>query len=349
MNKLWVLVLEVRERDITVLTEAGDFLDVPITSPAPRKGQRIWVEAPGQKRARPSAPLWFGLVAAAVLALAFLAPLKGPEPPPLIVASTVTIDINPSFLVNLDDQFRTVDAVPLNEQARSLKLPQPGTPALAALTEILSAARERGYLNEDSVMVYSSWSRPGAGPSPEAQTIISEAINRIGFRGQFIALEATSNQVERARSLGVSVNRIIIVDRARALGVAQDLSPSMRNLRHGLQAIGLLPPAPVTPRPEFRDPVPEPAAPKPTTPQPPAPQPPAPQPPTAQPPAAQPPATQPPVLQPPVGNDSVAPPQPPATQPPPTETEPAQLPGPSLNPVPPSPPSSGAGTGSGAR
>lgn len=154
MSKLHVLVLQVEGGNMTVVTEDGDFLTVPTPWPTPRKGQRLWVATPA--RLRPA--LWLGAVAVAAAALIFV--LLGrmqmviPTPP---IAAALTIDINPSLLLHIDGEARTIDVFPLNEDGRRLPLPKRGTPAADALAQLLAAARDLGYLRpgEEPIILYS--------------------------------------------------------------------------------------------------------------------------------------------------------------------------------------------------
>lgn len=245
MNKTHALVLKVDATSMTVLTDAGDFLTLPVSVPAPRKGQRLWITP--QRRHYPT--FLITAVAAAAIILAVLGGVWYRTPPP--VALALALDINPSLVLNVDEDGSMVSMEPLNEDARRLRPIPAGTALADALSMLLRDAAQKGFLlpEREGVIVY-SWLalRPG-GHAIDKHSIMEQAVAHSGVNARLIPLLAQDEDWQSARQQGVSVNQVLIAREARARGKEIQFSDLQgAGLLQGLDAAGMLPAR--TPEPE---------------------------------------------------------------------------------------------------
>jgi len=256
MAKVHGLVLKVERKQMTVLTDLGDFLILPIPSPAPRIGQKVWLRHPQAH----SLLAWFGgLAAAAALVFALLGSPFHTLPTP--VTAAIALDINPSLVLQLDAHGNTVNLVPLNDDASRLRRPSPGTPLADALTLLLTSAREQGYIRQGEfpIILYSAHAESAAAAVPNPAAALEEAVARSKVEVRLVPLHPAESQWQRSYREHSSVNHMAIIAQAEAQAIS--VTPADlrgERLEAVLTRVGLLPtPAPPSQPPPSNIPAPD--------------------------------------------------------------------------------------------
>ena len=253
MAKVHGLVLKIERKQMTVLTDLGDFMILPIPSPAPRIGQKIWLRHPQAH----SLLAWFGgLAAAAALVLALQGfPFRTL---PTAVTAAIALDINPSLVLQLDAHGNTVNLLPLNDDAARLRRPPPGMPLTDALILLLTSAREQGYIRQGEfpIILYSAYAESAAAAVPNLEAALEEAVARSKVEVRLVSLHPVKSQWQRAYREHSSVNHMAVIAQAEAQAIK--VAPADlrgERLEAVLKRVGLLPtPAPPSQPPRLEIP-----------------------------------------------------------------------------------------------
>ncbi|KIV60008.1 hypothetical protein AM501_17035 [Aneurinibacillus migulanus] len=217
------IVLEIRGQYLIVMTSSGEFCKVPPAEGLITEGEEIefthTLEASGSTPARGKRYAWksWTYAAAACLLLLITAlPLWN-----MVFASAyamVSIDINPSFELEVDEKYEVTDVHALNKDAERI-MPdidwQKHT--LTEVTkDILSEARKQGYLekNHDVLIVPVGLKDPAA--SQELLEVMKKEVPLFTGDGMgeltITMMESTKEIREQARKLGVSAGKYALYD-----------------------------------------------------------------------------------------------------------------------------------------
>ncbi|MBC9786645.1 hypothetical protein H1S01_19570 [Heliobacterium chlorum] len=162
MGKMNVIIVQVNEKDMVVLSEAGDFLCVPRPMEAVRAGETIYVEATARERERRGA--WLKTVmekmsvqrrfwaAAAFVIIAIGCSFLVNEVTPQPAVASMIIDVGPKIELLTDDQGRVIEAKSDSGDGESLLkgLTLDKLPANEALTILVQKAVADGLVNDNA-------------------------------------------------------------------------------------------------------------------------------------------------------------------------------------------------------
>jgi hypothetical protein len=224
------IVLEIREQYLIVMTSGGEFCKVPAIDKPLAEGDEVeFTEVmEASKTARPHAS-WrrWTYAAACVLLLITVLPLWN-----MVFASAyaaVSIDINPSFEVEMDKQYEVTEVTALNQEAKEMleDIDWKNRKITEVTKEILEEAREHGFLqkNHDVLIVPVGLKNPAA--SQELIRMIKQevpALTKISTGELTITLmESTKEIREQAQKMGISAGRYALYDSLKRTN--KDISP----------------------------------------------------------------------------------------------------------------------------
>jgi len=257
------VVMEVGDRDMIVLTDAGAFVRVA------RKGRTVAVgeeiALPAARRALPRRPLlaWSSTVAAAMAIVVFLFAMF-PGGTPTVEAQPVayvSIDINPSVELGIDEDENVVRATARNEDAVDLLSGQTlvGKPLSEAVAMVMEAA-EAKLLSEraEADIVITSVVIDEKAPvvETELQARVQSEVDRIirlyhadaSASYRVTVWSAPKEILEEAESVGLSAGKMAFYLKAKASGLdvtTEDLQrDSMREIAERYREAELLAPDP---------------------------------------------------------------------------------------------------------
>lgn len=211
MNKNKGVVLEIEGQRAIVLGPGGEFRSVRLRHPV-QVGDEI--ELTVEKAAVLSSwRNWLSAVAAVFLLLAVLPVWQHWNQPALgPVVTFLSLDINPSFQLGLDEQNRVVEEKGLNQEARELLASTPihGLAAAEAVNRLTRAAEEAGYLGQNG--------------SP--QIILAVASKQGEAKAAQIAalLRQQTREFLERQQLQVAMKTVVTVPQAIQIAAGQGLS-----------------------------------------------------------------------------------------------------------------------------
>lgn len=212
---------------MVVVTEEGDFLSVPVTSPPPGLGETIEVpdyQAPGFPRRR-----WL-VTAAALLVLLLSISLVRPLLLPQAVAA-VSLDLSSGLEIQVDGQNRVTKVKALQREGEELvsHLDLQGESIYTAVNKVMVLAQGQGYLQtgeEDTIMVtvipLKGRGRLGLDSNQLQQAMVAE-LERHHFQGYLVVQRTEKDHWREAGKMGLSVGRYLLGERAKAGGNVIDL------------------------------------------------------------------------------------------------------------------------------
>lgn len=215
------IVLEIRGQYLIVMTSDGEFCRVPPVDGPLMEGDEIefthTVETSTAIRSkRQGWKHWTYIAAACLLLLITALPLWN-----MVFASAyaaVSIDINPSFELEVDEKYEVTDVQALNEDAeRMLSDVEWKDRTMVEVTKnILSEARQHGFLktNHDVLIVPVGLKDPSA--SQELLQIMKKEIPNLTAGSQdeltITMMESTKEIRKQAQDFGVSAGRYALYD-----------------------------------------------------------------------------------------------------------------------------------------
>jgi len=233
------VVLDVGPRYLTILVQGGDVRRVRRPAGPVQRGQEIWV--PGET---PREWRWWIPAAAAAVVVAAVVGGRVVAPPPM-AAVVLSVDINPSLDLGVSTAGRVVTVTPFDAAARAIVRTLPplaGDPLPEAVTAVVEAAHEAGYLRGPA--------SPGGGylllaaapqGSPDSRltkVTLSEAAAAVrtatrGWAVRLVVLPVASPQ-SLAASLGrhLSLGRYLLANRSHT-GWRQAAGESLAQLLAG--------------------------------------------------------------------------------------------------------------------
>lgn len=156
---------------------APDVLDRVLSSCAGQKGSVTVMETPKKKKFIPAfaaAAAVLAVICAAVLALA-------PRQRASAAAAVITLDVNPSLSLTVDENERVTEAVPLNDDGRVVleDMDLQGASLNVAVNAVIGSMLQHGYLDldnfENAILV--SVESGDAGRADQLQRQVSETIS----------------------------------------------------------------------------------------------------------------------------------------------------------------------------
>ncbi|AVX21473.1 Anti-sigma factor N-terminus [Carboxydocella sporoproducens DSM 16521] len=216
MKKNKGVVLEIEGKQAIVLGPGGEFRTIRLHKPV-EIGEEIEL-GPEKVAVFTSWRHWLGAVAAVFLVLALLPfwqqwnqPNLGP------VVTYLSLDINPSFQLGLDDQNRVVEEQGLNQEAKELLASTPihGLAAAEAVNRLTRAAEAAGYLgkNGSPQIILAVASRQGEAKAAQVAALLRQQTKQFLERQQLqVALKTVvtvPQAVQIAAGQGLSLGKLV--------------------------------------------------------------------------------------------------------------------------------------------
>ncbi|SHN68327.1 anti-sigma factor domain-containing protein [Desulfitobacterium chlororespirans] len=226
MSQIKAVVLEKHKNSITVLTGDGAFQTLKYKGDA-EVGEEI--QLPIQSRAT----FWrIGASAAAVVLLALMGIFGWNAWQPRTAVAMISLDINPSLQLTVDQKGEVLELESLNSEAEQLVtgLALKGKSWGEALNEIIQKSVALNYLNEEEnwvVVGYSSSATDQKEPPAKVSVINTEAITKQvqqavheqGLKSTVAVYELTSEQKKQAQETGLTLGEYALADTAQKAGI----------------------------------------------------------------------------------------------------------------------------------
>lgn len=217
------IVIESEGKSCIVLTPEGEFRRVPLAGRSVRLGEELIFEEPAggtRLRLRP----W---LLAACLVLAAVIGLWYPLHP--AVAYWVSLDINPSLELGVNDRGRVVKVVPLDAAAKTLVSGQKlkGRSAEEALVGLVMRSAALGFLKgpDDVVLLALAGDEKGMAEEQAKLTRAVEAsLARLSVKSQVVVAGLGAGAHAEAQQMGLSAGRYAVWRALKENGV--NLEPS---------------------------------------------------------------------------------------------------------------------------
>lgn len=226
MSRIKAVVLEKHKNSITVLTEEGAFRTLKYKGDA---GVGEEIQLPVQSRAA----FWrIGASVAAVVLLALMGILGWNAWQPRTAVAMISLDINPSLQLTVDQKGDVLELESLNSEAEQVAtgLSLKGKPWGEAVNKIIQKSVALNYLSEEEnwvVVGYSSAASDPKEPPVKSSAINTEAITKQvqqavheqGLKSTVAVYELTSEQKRQAQETGLSLGEYALVDTAQKAGI----------------------------------------------------------------------------------------------------------------------------------
>ncbi|QGG46691.1 anti-sigma factor domain-containing protein [Heliorestis convoluta] len=256
------VVLEITEEEAIVLTDNGEFKRIPLPQPVPAIGDEI-VISPDKRRQQKQgkskkrqAWYWMGLAVAALFLFALnmsglksifyekteqqdVALLEEQDPSleePILSKPVryVSVDINPSIELGLNEQDQVITMRSLNDEGEKIIAQRAleGLPVEKAIQEIAAEALLQGYLasNKANTLLITVYTE-GEENEKEAQKVLEDKLRQSAQ--QILAqdnlpthkvqtIQVSKEQRERAEELGLSVGKFAQLLDAMEQGVPEE-------------------------------------------------------------------------------------------------------------------------------
>ncbi len=221
-------MLEIRGQYLIVMTSSGEFCKIPPTEGLITEGEEIefthTLEANDSTPARGKRYAWksWTYAAAACLLLLITAlPLWN-----MVFASayaTVSIDINPSFELEVNERYEVTGVHALNKDAERIvpDIDWKKHTLIEVTKDIIFEARKQGYLekNHDVLIVPVGMKNPAA--SQELLEIMKKEVPVFTSSGMgeltVTMMESTKEMREQARKLGISAGKYALYDSMKSI------------------------------------------------------------------------------------------------------------------------------------
>lgn len=226
MSQIKAVVLEKHKNSITVLTGDGAFQTLKYKGDA-EVGEEI--QLPVQSRAT----FWrIGASVAAVVLLALMGIFGWNAWQPRTAVAMISLDINPSLQLTVDQKGEVLDLESLNSEAEQLVtgLSLKGKSWGEALNKIIQKSVALNYLNEEEnwvVVGYSAAAPDQKEPSAKSSTInteaitqqVQQAVHEQGLKPTVAVYELTSEQKKQAQETGLTLGEYALADTAQKAGI----------------------------------------------------------------------------------------------------------------------------------
>jgi len=219
------IVMEVNSGEVTVLSSTGEFRKVKIRGKMPELGAEISLP-PIQVKKGLASGTWLGwLAAAAAVFLLFLSPWASREltAPPMAVAY-VTVDINPSIELAVDNNRKVISAKPWNDDGKKLlaKVSLVGKTAEEAVASLTEEAVKAGFIGKQKENTVVVTLDPGAKKlDPALETNLQKSARQIlakeNLVGKVQTLQVDEQVLKVAKETGVSPGKLVILAELEAI------------------------------------------------------------------------------------------------------------------------------------
>ncbi|AGA70804.1 hypothetical protein Desdi_3418 [Desulfitobacterium dichloroeliminans LMG P-21439] len=220
------VVLEKNNQKITVLTGDGAFKTLKYKGNV-EIGEEI--QLPTQYKM----PIWrIGASIAAVFILTFMSIFGWSVFQPRTAVAMISLDINPSLQLTLDQKGEVLELESLNSEAEQLMLglSLEGKAWEEALDEIIQKSAALQYLTEEQSWIVIGYSAVDTKKKLLAETInteevtrkVQEAVEEQGLKPAVAVYELTSEQKQQAQEKGLSLGEYALVDTAQKVGITVD-------------------------------------------------------------------------------------------------------------------------------
>ncbi|GAA0324361.1 hypothetical protein GCM10008967_13640 [Bacillus carboniphilus] len=211
------IVMDVKGEKLTVLTKDGQFLQTDKNDyPQYEIGQEITIQSKVLLKERKRVlsfpkPI---LAVASVFVLIFASFLLSFGFGNQTAYAYVTVDINPSFEIAIDEEFKIIDIVPLNNEAESIleDISNWEKQSFTKVTSILvKESKEEGFLNDEQTVIFSSVFVEEQEDTKEEMTRIIQEV-QVEMEKEHVELtwyEGTEEDREQASQAGVSTGKLI--------------------------------------------------------------------------------------------------------------------------------------------
>lgn len=221
------IVMEVEKRHCIIMTQAGEFRRVPRPSSRVEVGEEIVVQL----------HTWSGWLRPLALVASLLLVVMGWSLYQWLLPTAVayvSLDINPSLELGVDQNSRVVEAKGLNADGKILlrAAPVKGKDIYEAVAELVEAAVQNNYLNpQQENLVFSAVEvEPEAPPTVVEEKQVYQAIaNSVAKLKVPVAVQVTVAKPEarrEAQKLGVSIGRYLLYSDA----VKEETGQQIKNL-----------------------------------------------------------------------------------------------------------------------
>lgn len=226
MSQIKAVILEKHKNSITVLTGDGAFQTLKYKGDA-EVGEEI--QLPVQSRAT----FWrIGASVAAVVLLALMGIFGWNAWQPRTAVAMISLDINPSLQLTVDQKGEVLELESLNSEAEQLVtgLALKGKSWGEALNKIIQKSVALNYLNEEEnwvVVGYSAAAPDQKEPSAKSSTInteaitqqVQQAVHEQGLKPTVAVYELTSEQKKQAEETGLTLGEYALADTAQKAGI----------------------------------------------------------------------------------------------------------------------------------
>lgn len=215
------IVMRIDKQKMVVLTDAGDFLSVPVPKNRPYPGQTVDVPVSSSK----SLTRIYGMAIAAaililVLSLTLLKPLLVPQ-----AVAAVAMDLTSSVELSIDEQNRVIKATALNPEGSSVlqELDLQGEDIYRAVNMVALKAADLGYLRhnaENTIIVTVTPLRVDqvSVDRDRLQQTMHNQLARLNYQGYLVVNQAGAGMRSEARRRGLTVNQYLLWERSQAQG-----------------------------------------------------------------------------------------------------------------------------------
>jgi hypothetical protein len=220
------IVLKAGKHHLTVMGTGGEFYKVHSFNGAKKEGDTIEflgeqiVHSPRTlKRIAAKHSKSLLTAVAAILLLLFSVPLLN-RPNPVFAA--VSIDINPSVQLEMDNKYRVIGAAGENADGSNLlaSIEWRNRPILEVTDKILSQAQHSGYLSNTShdiliVPVTIAGSSDPGNIKKLFQTSLPQLAEKLGHNATIIFMEGNKKDRDQAGQEGISIGKHMLYERAK--------------------------------------------------------------------------------------------------------------------------------------
>lgn len=223
-------MLERRDHHWIVMTPSGEFYKIPPGSREVTEGDEIEFVPPKEQPVRTVRRPRRSVTYAAVACLMIL--LSGVPLWNLLFTSAyaaVSIDINPSFELEVDKRYQVMDLHPLNEEAKALapSIEWRNRELTAVASEIIQDARQEGFLKQNRDVLIVPVGLDDAKASREVLHKIEQQASELAKQGgegvTITLMESTKEARKQAQKEGMSVGKYALYDSVRQMD--NSLSP----------------------------------------------------------------------------------------------------------------------------
>lgn len=228
MAKMKGIVLSLEKSKMAVVTEEGDFLQVPVPSPCPRPGETVYINVKPTKSF--TVPYWLRIAVAVLilgLSLVIAKPLVVPE-----AIAAVSMDLNSSVELNIDSHNKVLYAQANDDQGRKVLqgLNLKGLDIYLAANTVTIKAIKLGYLKQNgknailvTVAPLTSSSEKLSVNREKLQQVMHDELVKQKYNGYLVVNQEQEKLFQEAEKMGLTVNQYLLWKRSQEQGAKIDI------------------------------------------------------------------------------------------------------------------------------